>query len=301
MAGQPQTVGRRVARRVMFVALAGAAVATVGTGATSAAGTTELIYKAAPGQTNDITLVEDGSDLVITDTGATTLPRSLKGCTAVPVAVGVSARCTVAGSVIVRLELGDGDDHILSDMLLPRFTLDVDAGEGNDIIEPGDGNDRIDGGPGDDTLYGGYGNDEVFGRDGADYLNGSPGADLVDGGGGFDFMFGDAGADRMIGGGDTDYMFGQGGADIMDGGALHDLVDGGPGNDTLRGGVGDDELRGGNGYDVMDGEGGDDLLRGRDGETDSMTCGAGTDTARVDAGGLDSVHGSCERVRINED
>lgn len=286
-------------RVVSLVALSTAVITVATQDTLSASGRTELRYKAAMGDANDVTFVEDGGDLVVTDTGATALPESLKGCTAVPVAVGVSARCQVSGPVLVVVELGDGDDHILADMLPPRFTLHVDAGDGADVIEPGDGDDRIVGGVGDDTLYGGWGDDVVLGQAGFDYVNGSPGADLVDGGADFDFVLGDAGPDYLIGGGDIDYLFGAGGDDIIDGGPGADLLEGDNGDDTLLGGAGDDELKGGGGSDVMDGSGGDDLLRGRDGEADSMTCGPGNDVARIDAGGLDAVHRSCERARAD--
>jgi Ca2+-binding RTX toxin-like protein len=289
---------KRVAALCGVVVLAGAS--TLMSTATQAAGATELTYTAAAGEANDLTLVEDGPDLVLTDTGASALPRSLKGCTAAPVAVGVSARCVMSGPVIIHLNLGDGDDHILADMLLPRFALDVDAGPGDDSIEPGDGNDRIVGGEGDDTLYGGYGNDQVLGQAGDDYVNGSPGADVVDGGGGFDFVLGDAGADRLIGGGDIDYLFGSGGNDVLEGGPGPDYLDAGGGDDTLLGAAGDDELNGGAGSDVMDGGAGNDLLVAREHNADTVICGAGDDVARVDLDGLDTVHRSCERVREAE-
>jgi hypothetical protein len=33
-------------------------------------------------------------------------------------------------------------------------------------------------------------------------------------------------------------------------------------------------------------------------QADTMTCGAGNHVAKADAGGLDAVHRSCERVRV---
>ena len=72
------------------------------------------------GEANDLTLVLDGGNLVITDIGATALPTSLIGCTPVAVPLGVSATCSAPGRPGVHLELGDQGDHILADMLPPR-------------------------------------------------------------------------------------------------------------------------------------------------------------------------------------
>jgi Ca2+-binding RTX toxin-like protein len=291
--------GKRRGRIVTFVtmAAAGSIVATVGT-SVAADDDVELRYIAAVGEINDVSLVETEGGVVITDTGASALPRSLKGCTEVSVPIGVSATCPASGDVLIVIDLGDGNDHVLADMLTPRFTLHVFGGDGDDAVEPGDGDDRIVGGAGDDTLYGGYGDDEVLGQAGVDLVKGSPGADVLDGGADFDFLFGEAGADVVIGGGDFDYIFGGGGPDIIDGGPGADFLSGDGGADTLLGGAGDDEIVGGGGTDVMDGDGGNDLLRGRDGEVDSMTCGSGTDVARIDAGGLDVAHPSCEKIRV---
>lgn len=259
-----------------------------------------LRYVAAPGEANDLTIEQDGGDLVITDIGAAALPTSLAGCTPVAVPAGVSARCSAPGELIVHLELGDLDDHILADMLLPQITLHVDAGDGDDIIELGDGDDRIVGGLGDDTLYGGFGDDRIIGQEGDDWLDGSPGADTIDGGAGFDALFGKNGADVLSGGGNVDFIFAGGGNDVADGGAAADYVEGEGGDDTLRGGGGADELKGNGGSDTMDGEAGDDLIRARDDEADSIRCGAGDDIARID-GGIDSVHEACEKVRSDID
>ncbi len=68
--------------------------------------------------------------------------------------------------------------------------------------------------------------------------------------------------------------------------ALYTLLagDGNPGNDTLVGGPGTDSLSGGPGNDT---------LNARDGSKDTVSCGPGTDTARVDP--VDTVTG-CETI-----
>ena len=288
-------------RRWIAAAVASTAMAGVGVpwGSTSAAGQVELRYTAAVGEANDLTIVEDVGGVIITDTGAVVIPNSLRACTALPVTVGISVRCAAAGAVLIVIDLGDGNDHVLADMLTPRFRLHVQGGDGDDIVEPGDGDDRIAGGPGGDTLYGGYGDDEVLGQAGVDFIKGGPGADVLDGGADFDFLSGEAGADVLIGGGDFDYLYGGGGPDIIDGGPGPDFLSGDGGDDTLLGGAGDDDIVGGGGIDVMDGDAGNDLLRSRDGEPDSLRCGTGVDVARIDDVQIDQVHPSCEKVRTD--
>jgi hypothetical protein len=62
-----------------------------------------------------------------------------------------------------------------------------------------------------------------------------------------------------------------------------DALDGGTGDDALHGGDGDDVLEGGAGADGVSGGAGDDRLALRDTTSDAGDCGAGTDSAVVDA------------------
>lgn len=62
----------------------------------------------------------------------------------------------------------------------------------------------------------------------------------------------------------------------------------------LTGAAKSDVIDGGGGNDVLEGNGGDDDLRARDGFADRVTCGAGNDSARVDA--FDQVGTGCETL-----
>jgi Ca2+-binding RTX toxin-like protein len=101
---------------------------------------------------------------------------------------------------------------------------------------------------------------------------------------------------------------GHGGADELRAGDGDDALDGGAGDDRLDGGFGNDRIVGGPGRDAISADlatgdcgplwcklpYGNDVVEARDGETDSVTCGAGTD--RVVADAADTVAPDCEQV-----
>ncbi len=95
----------------------------------------------------------------------------------------------------------------------------------------------------------------------------------------------------------------MGGRDLVSGGHGRDRLSGGSGNDRLYGGPGRDRLTGGAGADALRGGGGGDTIRARDGRRDRIACGAGRDTATLDA--RDAIAGAttarpdgdCETVR----
>lgn len=142
---------------------------------------------------------------------------------------------------------------------------------GDDVIVGTAGDDVIDGRGGSDTICAGGGDDEVRGSTGNDRLYGNGGDDLVLGGDGNDYVHGGNGADRLAG---------QNGADH---------VDGAKGNDLL-----DDQTLGGKGRDQLIGGSGGDHIRAADHTIDTIECGTGRDTARIDT--HDGQRG-CERVR----
>jgi Ca2+-binding RTX toxin-like protein len=142
---------------------------------------------------------------------------------------------------------------------------------GADVIVGGPGDDKIDGRGGNDLICGGGGDDEIRGSTGNDRLYGNNGDDLVLGGDGNDYVHGGNGADRMAG---------QNGTDHVDGAAGNDLLD-----DQKLGGKGRDELIGGSGGDH---------IRAADRTIDTVECGSGRDTARIDV--HDGQRG-CEQVR----
>lgn len=217
---------------------------------------------------------------------------------------------------------GDGSDEIQGGA--GRDTLS--GGDGNDMLRP-DGNedpsaDVVDGGAGMDTIDQDYssrfasivspvsitlaaGADD--GRPGeADDLRGverivlrTPGR-VVGTDGPDEIVFSQVGTGSELAGGAGD--------DSLRAGDGADRLDGGAGNDTIDGGYGDDTITGGPGRDVISADlaGGDcgplwckypygnDTIDVRDGESDSVTCGAGTD--RVTADAADVIAPDCEQV-----
>ena len=153
------------------------------------------------------------------------------------------------------------------------------------------------------TRNGTAGNDRMNGTSGNDRIDGKAGNDVIRGLGGADVLFGSGGRDTLLGGTGLDTLFGGLGNDTLDGGSDNDILNGGPGNDALRGGSGNDRLNGQGGNDRLDGGRGRDRLSGgagrdainaADGQRDTVSCGSGRDSARVDE--VDRVSG-CESVR----
>ena len=206
------------------------------------------------------------------------------------------------------------------------------GGEGPDLLQGGDGADVLAGGGGDDRVVGGRGGDTMSGGDGDDRLvwNNGDGSDRADGDAGYDttevngawgteaFAVAAAGErarlDRvnvgpfaidmatevldldMAGGDDTLTVVGAPPVRIAaDGGSGKDVLKGGDGDDSLAGGSGDDTLTGGAGHDLLEGGDGDDLLDARDGAGDLARCGAGADSATLDAAIVDQQAG-CETL-----
>jgi hypothetical protein len=209
---------------VLTAALAGPAAsadaATI-TGGESAFGFAYLIYTAAPGETNNVSVQPSSDGWTVDDSGATiSLGSPSAHCVLntpheadCPNTDGVES----VGRLIVNL--GDGDDHFDADSSIPTpMTVlgqsggdTIDTGAGGDFIIGGAGDDTIDGHGGDDvisggigadTLYGELGNDELGGGPGDDYLDGGDGNDRLNGGSGSDSLNGDAGSDTLWSGED---------------------------------------------------------------------------------------------------
>jgi hypothetical protein len=106
----------------------------------------------------------------------------------------------------------------------------------------------------------------------------------VAGGEGNDTLTGSAGFYSLtFGWRDRLLLLGEAGADRLRGAAGHDSLSGGPGPDQIAGGGGSDR---------MDGGRGDDRLLGMDAASDTIRCGSGRDSARLD--GFDLPR-ECER------
>ena len=183
---------------------------------------------------------------------------------------------------------------------------DGEAGE-NDAISTdvenltgGSANDRLTGGVAGNVLSGGSGNDVLDGGAGADLLLGGAGTDTADytaraaavtadsDGQADDGEAGEGDTvetdvEGIAGGAGNDVLTGLPGTNILSGGAGNDVLDGAQGDDELDGGAGDDELTGGAGADILRAGAGADRVRSRDNAADLVRCGAGTDTATLDA------------------
>ena len=204
-----------------------------------------------------------------------------------------------------------GDDVIVGSTGLAALgiNLDLDGGEGNDLLIGGDGADVLRGGNGNDTLIGSRGNDVKLGESGNDLIvwNNGDGSDFIEGGAdidtvqvngadgaGDDFSI-DPNGSRVnfqrnnlglfalnIGTTENLDVNGQGGDDVIVGSTglaalgINLDLDGGEGNDLLIGGDGADVLRGGNGNDTLIGMQGNDIILGEDGN-DILIGGLGND------------------------
>jgi Ca2+-binding RTX toxin-like protein len=149
------------------------------------------------------------------------------GCTQ---AGTTGAFCTLVGVYRVTVALGDGDDTVHLDLVLPSH------GTG------GTGNDGMWGSGADDVLHGGVGNDAIYGNGGADTLYGDAAGGLP------------ACADDEVKCSDT--LYGQSGEDYLAGGEKGDVLYGGTGDDVLHEpSSGANWLDGGTGDDTIDGAG----------------------------------------------
>jgi hypothetical protein len=104
---------------------------------------------------------------------------------------------------------------------------------------------------------------------------------------------GTAAGDVVFGFGGGDRLEGRGGHDCLLGGSGNDVLRGEAGADRLTGGRGNDRLVGGPGANAYDAGPGADTVDARNGVRETVHCGSGRDTARVDRS--DRVSG-CERV-----
>jgi Ca2+-binding RTX toxin-like protein len=281
------TIGRKLACAALLAAALLAGNPSASDAATAnVIGGGFLIYAAAMGESNDVSLSLVGTTYAITDTGATIEPGT--GC----------VRVTLQQ---VSCRQPDGDDSLLHFEIFVRDGNDrvtvITAPAGNSMMN------KLVGEDGDDTLVGGPGNDQLLGLEGADSLsagggddqmNGGPGPDALGGGGGRDLArYSDRAAavtvtidgtaddgnvedgppfardnvatdvEDIQGGVGDDTLSGNGGANRLYGFAGSDMLDGGPGDDVLLGDqtlpdegfpgpIGADTMIGGSGIDLVD-------------------------------------------------
>jgi Ca2+-binding RTX toxin-like protein len=251
-------------------AWANAATATLESG-------TALEVEAAGGETNRLSVTEDGGGFTVMD--ATAPLNAGSGCTAVSSAMVRCATTTTPRSVFI--DAGDGSDRVT------LRSLDISTAS---VARGGAGGDRIFGGGGDDILHG---------DGGVDSLVGGSGINTLDGGLGDDFLYGGSGRDRISFATrkrsvTVDLAKGKAGQrgekDVLD--EVEEAI-GGQGSDELRGSSAANTLLGGPGAgrDRVDGRGGNDSLVGKrviggrgsdriDGRR--LDCGSGGDTVYRD-------------------
>jgi Ca2+-binding RTX toxin-like protein len=120
-----------------------------------------------------------------------------------------------------------------------------------------------------------------------------------------DTLYGTMADDLIEGKGGKDSLYGNGGIDKISGNSGDDLIQGDPGDDTLNGNEGNDIILGGSGSDKIGGGEGDDYLESSfvigstsisDGKSDTLTCGAGIDTAFINPLDGDSASADCEII-----
>lgn len=275
---------------------------------------TGLVYEAAPGQQNWITIQEadQAPGQLITDgypinIGAG-VPCRYQGTSMTAVSCDIS---TPAGAVRM-FRLGDGND-VFSGPPSVHVPYTVHGGSGDDFIAEAwlllgeDGRDTLAGGAGDDSLIGGEGADLIYGGAGSDVArfpgtdprgvvvdaDGQPGDDGRQGEGDtvatdVEGLEGSAGADHLFGTDGDNVLLGGDGDDTMHGFAGNDRIDPGRGADTVYAGAGDDWvsgsdgdsarnlLIGGDGKDALSGDRGGDYLDGGAGD-DRLGGGGGND------------------------
>ena len=282
-----------------------------------------LVYAAAPGETNSLTVISRPDTYRLVDAGARIDPG--RGCTAVSPS---EVECKREGVRELDIRLGDGNDLVTVSGATPG---DLRGGEGNDALEGGDGGDILRGDAGDDVLRGSAGLDALSGGGGADFLSGGTGfgsgfpgpegeeldmeldavlyvarargvrvtldgrrndgepgeGDLV--AGDVEGALGGRGNDVLVGDNRLNILFGGGGDDVLRGrGGLIDFLAGERGND---------EVSGGNGrFDFIEGGRGNDVLRGGFGE-DGIDAGPGHDLIAGGPGG-DQIMAGPGRDRV---
>src|SRR5436190_19803656 len=135
-------------------------------------------YVASPGEANDLTITVSGNSVRLQDT-VTITPRN--GCSAVD---AHTVTCSVGRG---KAKLFDGNDRA---RVVGGRTVDVNGGNGNDVLIGGSGGDYLNGSNGDDKITGGGGDD---------VLTGFAGNDTIDAGDGrFDSVTCGIGNDRVV-------------------------------------------------------------------------------------------------------
>ena len=214
-------------------------------------------------------------------------------------------------AVNVGFGLGGSGDDTLGTVYYYQGPVNLDGGDGNDVVNGGVSGDTLAGGLGGDTISGGDGNDSISGGADLDTVTGGTGDDTIDGGGlehnvaiytgprdhytvtrevigGQDWYVvsdnrGSDGTDLVtnvdtLRFSDQDFILtpaGAGGLSVGTAGA--DTILGTGFDDIIQGGAGDDSLAGNDGNDQISATGGNNVMDGGAGN-DVLTGGSGHDT-----------------------
>lgn len=219
-----------------------------------------LVYTAAAGAPNGVTVTRAGSTYTVTDPTTALTPGA--GCTTV---TSRKVTCTGVTASAALISTGDGNDSV---NVVPPITSIVNTGVGDAIVRTGSGNDSITTGDGDANVNSGGGNDSVTLGNGTNVVGTGTGNDNVTGGTGKDHVYLNDGDDiARTGAGDDIVVMGSG-EDLVEAGEGNDTVDGqSPGADRVYGQGGDDYLRAGDTgepttvVDYVDGGSGNDFLQ----------------------------------------
>ncbi|MEU5952328.1 calcium-binding protein [Streptomyces sp. NPDC047525] len=238
-----------------------------------------ILYTAASGQTNRVTVTASksaGTEEITYVIDDAVPVRAGDGCSYPDGTDRTKVSCTVATLesqdpyATLKLALGDGDDTVSYNNTTDQtyYFARAELGDGRDTWNHTGG---VDG----NSVIGEAGNDDlsvgeagvVSGGDGTDTLH-AAGGSIAQGGNDNDTIYSD---------GEESAVDGGAGDDVIQGGAERQNLSGGDGNDTIRGGAGDDFLYGGKGNDILYGNSGNDTIYGNSGN-DELYGGAGQDT-----------------------
>jgi Ca2+-binding RTX toxin-like protein len=139
------------------------------------------------------------------------------------------------------------------------------------------------------AIVGTNGADRITGTNIADRIIGLGGNDKLDGGRGNDCIEGRTGGDNISGALGNDKLYGSSGNDHLNGGPGSDYMSAGAGNDTINAAFGRDRALGGSGRDFIN--------VATAGPAASVSCGTGSDVARINNNERRRVKG-CERVAV---
>jgi Ca2+-binding RTX toxin-like protein len=204
-------------------------------------GTAYVMIFADPGEANNILVTRNGNDIVVTDTGASTVTSN--DCAV----VGKTATCTFPAddaAEYIYAQLGDGNDRIQSDVSTTAkdfgMAFSANGGPGDDELIGSDATKGSENCPDCqqtfDFLRGGTGNDTLRGRAGRDHLTDTD-DDMEEQGS-------EGGNDKFYGGSGNDYLSAFSGDDELRGEDGDDILEPGTGNDpVVDGGVNFDEVR----------------------------------------------------------